>query len=144
MYSYSINSTEEFECKNENKDWTIIKNIAQDISNILPKSAITLQSAKKVPFIVSFEAVEYPGPDKEFFVTMSFTKKEWTKKRDESKLKFVIPTKGIKEDEQIKLRDILKSTSGSKTNFMYSVIINKKAEKTEPDYIQGGLKWLME
>ena len=77
-------------------------------------------------------------------VTMSFTKKEWTKKRDESKLKFVIPTKGIKEDEQIKLRDILKSTSGSKTNFMYSVIINKKAEKTEPDYIQGGLKWLME
>ena len=43
------------------------------LSNILPKSAITLQSAKKVPFIVSFEAVEYPGPDKEFFVTMSFT-----------------------------------------------------------------------
>ena len=35
------------------------------LSNILPKSAVTLQSAKKVPFIVSFEAVEYPGPDKE-------------------------------------------------------------------------------
>ena len=42
------------------------------LSNILPKSAITLQSAKKVPFIVSFEAVEYPGPDKEFFVNMNF------------------------------------------------------------------------
>ena len=35
------------------------------LSNILPKSAVTLQSAKKVPFIVSFEAVEYPGPDNE-------------------------------------------------------------------------------
>ena len=35
------------------------------LSNIFPKSAVTLQSAKKVPFIVSFEAVEYPGPDKE-------------------------------------------------------------------------------
>jgi len=35
------------------------------LSNILPKSAVTLQSAKKVPFIVSFEATEYPGPDNE-------------------------------------------------------------------------------
>ena len=39
-----------------------------NLSNILPKSAVTLQSAKKVPFIVSFEAVEYPGPDKEFSI----------------------------------------------------------------------------
>ena len=46
LHSYSINSTEEFECKNENIDWTIIKNIAQEISNILPKKKdnnITLQ-----------------------------------------------------------------------------------------------------
>ena len=43
------------------------------LSNILPKSAITLQSAKKVPFIVSFEAVEYPGPDKEFFFFFFFS-----------------------------------------------------------------------
>ena len=35
------------------------------LSNILPKSAVTLQSAKKVPFIVSFEATEYQGPDNE-------------------------------------------------------------------------------
>ena len=35
------------------------------LSNILPKSAVTLQSAKKVPFIVSFEATEYSGPDNE-------------------------------------------------------------------------------
>lgn len=77
-------------------------------------------------------------------VTMSFSKKEWTEKKDDSKLKFVIPTKGIKETDPIKLRDILKSTANSKTSFMYSVILNKKAEETEPDYIQGGLKWLME
>ena len=77
-------------------------------------------------------------------VTTSFTKNEWTKKRDDSMLEFVIPTKGIKEDDPIKLRGILKSTSSSKTNFMYSVVLNKKAEETEPNYIQGGLKWLME
>ena len=77
-------------------------------------------------------------------VTRSLTKKEWTKKREDSKLEFVIPTKGIKEDDPIKLRDILKSTAGSKTNFMYSVVLNKKAEETEPSYIQRGLKWLME
>lgn len=76
--------------------------------------------------------------------TMSFTKKEWTKKRKNTRLEFVIPTKGIKEDDSISLRDILKSTSGSKTNFMYSVVLNKKAEETEPNYIQRGLKWLME
>lgn len=77
-------------------------------------------------------------------VTMSFTKKEWARKRDKSMLDFVIPTKGIKEDDPIYLRNILKSTSGAKTNFMYSVVLNKKAEETEPNYIQGGLKWLME
>ena len=77
-------------------------------------------------------------------VTRSFTKKEWTEKREFSKLDFVIPTKGIKEDDPIKLRGILKSTSSSKTNFMYSVVLNKKTEETEPNYIQGGLTWLME
>ena len=77
-------------------------------------------------------------------VTKSFTKKEWTEKRESSKLDFVIPTKGIKEDDPIKLRGILKSTSSSKTNFMYSVVFNKKTEETEPNYIQGGLTWLME
>lgn len=77
-------------------------------------------------------------------VTKSFTRKEWTEKRDESKLEFVIPAKGIKENDTINLRDILRSTSGYKTSFMYSVVLNKKAEMTEPNYIQGGLKWLME
>lgn len=66
------------------------------------------------------------------------------KKRDESKLKFAIPTKEIKNNDLIKLRGILKSTSSSKTSFMYSVVLNKKAEEMEPNYIQGGLKWLME
>ncbi|MCR5702456.1 MAG: AAA family ATPase [Lachnospiraceae bacterium] len=77
-------------------------------------------------------------------VTMSFTKKEWIKKRADSRLEFVIPTKGIKDEDPIKLRAILKSISGSKTNFMYSVVLNKKAEETEPNYIRGGLEWLME
>ncbi|OQQ82195.1 hypothetical protein B6U58_09815, partial [Ligilactobacillus salivarius] len=76
-------------------------------------------------------------------VTTSLTKREWIEKKENSKLKFVIPTKGIEEENSIKLRDILKSTSSSKTNFMYSVVLNEKVEKTEPNYIQGGLEWLM-
>lgn len=77
-------------------------------------------------------------------VTTILSCKKWKDKKTESKLDFVIPTKGIKDDDPIKLRAILESTSGSKTNFMYSVILNKKAEKTEPDYIMRGLEWLME
>ena len=76
-------------------------------------------------------------------VTTSLIKREWIEKRENSKLKFVIPTKGITEENSIKLRDILESTSSSKTNFMYSVVLNEKVEKTEPNYIQGGLEWLM-
>lgn len=76
-------------------------------------------------------------------VTMSFTKKEWIDKREKSRLEFVVPRKGIREDDPIKLRGILKSTSGSKTDFMYSVVLNEKVKDTEPNYIQGGLEWLM-
>lgn len=77
-------------------------------------------------------------------VTKSFTKKEWMGKRSEAQLNYVIPAKNVKDDDPIRLRDILKSTAGSKTSFMYSVIMQNHTEKTEPDYIQGGLKWLME
>lgn len=77
-------------------------------------------------------------------VTKSFTKREWMEKRSEAQLNYVIPTKNVKDDDTIRLRDILKSTAGSKTSFMYSVIMQNHTEKTEPDYIQGGLKWLME
>ena len=35
------------------------------ILDILPQTAVTLQSAKKVPFIMSFDGMEYPGPDRE-------------------------------------------------------------------------------
>lgn len=77
-------------------------------------------------------------------VTKSFTKKEWMEKRSEAQLNYVIPAKNVKDDDPIRLRDILKSTAGSKTSFMYSVIMQNYTEKTEPDYIQGGLKWLME
>lgn len=77
-------------------------------------------------------------------VTKSFTKKEWMEKRSEAQLNYVIPAKNVKDDDPIRLRDILRSTAGSKTSFMYSVIMQNHTEKTEPDYIQGGLKWLME
>ncbi len=39
------------------------------ILEIIPQSAISLQSAKKVPFIVSFVGVLYDGPDSDYLVT---------------------------------------------------------------------------
>lgn len=39
------------------------------ILEIIPHSAVTLQSAKKVPFIVSFVGVLYDGPDSDYLVT---------------------------------------------------------------------------
>ena len=47
-------------------------------------------------------------------------------------------------DEEISVRDIVASTSENKTDFMYSVIMNQYVEKMMPNYIDGGLKWLME
>ena len=37
----------------------------------------------------------------------------------------------------------MKASSGNKTDFMYSVIMNEYVEIMEPDYIRGGLEWLM-
>ena len=69
-------------------------------------------------------------------------KNEWKLKRKESKLKFSIPNRNA--DEEISVRDIVASTSENKTDFMYSVIMNQYVEKMMPNYIDGGLKWLME
>ena len=58
------------------------------------------------------------------------------KKEKRIKTKISIPNnlKGEK-DSEISLRNILNSTSGNKTDFMYSVILNGFVEKMEPNYI---------
>lgn len=80
-------------------------------------------------------------------VSYEATVKEWKKRRTDSKLDFSIPMKingaKLSEEDKITLRDILKASSGNKTNFMYSVIMNDCVETMEPDYIRGGLEWLM-
>ena len=77
-----------------------------------------------------------------------FKKSEWEKKRTESKLKFSIPSKiagkNTNDDTEMSVRNILVSTSGNKTDFMYSVIAHNYVKKMLPKYIEGGLKWLME
>lgn len=80
-----------------------------------------------------------------FDVSMKLKRSEWYKKKKESKLKYSIPNnrKGEK-DTEFSLRNILNSTSGNKTDFMYSVILNGFVEKMEPNYISEGLIWLME
>lgn len=81
-------------------------------------------------------------------VSTTFKKKDWNKKRKESKLRFSIPRKKnkqiVSDDDIISIHDILESTSGNKIDFMYSVIMNGYVEMMIPEYIDGGLTWLME
>lgn len=85
-------------------------------------------------------------------VEQSMEKKEWEQIRGRDKLKFSLPRKIMEKDivvkvedqTQISLRDILRATSGKKTDFMYSVLLGNYGEEMEPHYIEEGLKWLME
>lgn len=81
--------------------------------------------------------------------TKTYKKKEWMSKRTVSKLKYSIPDTRekvkIDDDDDVSMRDILKSTAGGKTDFMYSVILNENyIVDMEPTYISEGLEWLME
>jgi predicted ATP-dependent endonuclease of OLD family len=67
-------------------------------------------------------------------------KKQWKLLRENDNLKYTIPQKG----EVFDLREIVLHTSNSKTDFMYSVILNKLAETMLPEYIKEALLWLME
>lgn len=81
-------------------------------------------------------------------VSTIIKKSEWKQKRDESKLNYSIPNKKdgelISDDDKISVRDIITATSGKKADFMYSVIMNGYVEEMMPEYINGGLQWLME
>ncbi|MEI3325726.1 MAG: hypothetical protein V8R64_04480 [Thomasclavelia sp.] len=77
--------------------------------------------------------------------TKCLKRSEWSDKRKTSKLKYSIPrNKKDEEDSEFYLRDILDSSSGNKTDFMYSVILNNYVSAMQPKYISEGLKWLME
>lgn len=81
-------------------------------------------------------------------VTDLYKTSEWVQKRNDSKLDFSIPNKKndkkISDEDMVSIRDILASTSGNKTDFMYSVIMNGYVENIMPEYIDGGLLWLMQ
>ena len=66
------------------------------------------------------------------------TRKEWTSLRKNDKLKFVIPQKV----DSCSIRTIVHHTSKNKTDFMYSVILNKLVDAMLPNYIEEGLMWL--
>lgn len=81
-------------------------------------------------------------------VSTIIKKSEWKQKREESKLNYSIPNtkdgKLVSDDDKISVRDIITATSGRKADFMYSVIMNGYVEQMMPEYINGGLQWLME
>lgn len=63
----------------------------------------------------------------------------WIELRNQDKLKYTIPQK----TGDYNIRDIVDHTSNGKSDFMYSVILNKLTEKMLPSYIEEGLIWLM-
>lgn len=68
---------------------------------------------------------------------------EWKEIKKESKLHFPIPNNRTGEmDSDFTIRDLLKSMKGSKTDFMYSVVLHQYVEEMEPKYISEGLEWL--
>ena len=67
--------------------------------------------------------------------------KEWRKIKTETKLFFSIPQG--QEETLVSVRDILTSSTGSKIDFMYSVISNGYVKDMLPNYICEGLKWLV-
>lgn len=77
-----------------------------------------------------------------------FTKRkrsEWQKIRKKHKIAFLIPrNRKDEEDSEFTIRDIVEATSGNKTDFMYSIILNCKEKTMLPTYIEKGLKWLTE
>lgn len=66
-------------------------------------------------------------------------KEQWKSLRGTDNLKYTIPQKGGTFD----LRDIVLHTASSKTDFMYSVILNNLAETMLPEYIKEALLWLI-
>ena len=72
-----------------------------------------------------------------------FKRSEWKIIKKDNKLSFVIPrNKEGEEDSEFSIRKIVESTSGTKTDFMYSVILSENEEKMLPEYIKKGLLWL--
>lgn len=85
-------------------------------------------------------------------------KSEWKKLKDTDGLKFSLPQKynvlkmengkekkvqkTYTDDSEMSVRDILRATSGSKTDFMFSVLAHGLEDEMQPDYIREGLKWL--
>ena len=67
-----------------------------------------------------------------------WSRDQWNDKKNSDNLKFSIPN----GKTSIGVRDIINSTSKNKTDFMYSVILNKKLLNTLPYYIKEGLEWL--
>ena len=79
-----------------------------------------------------------------FDISQKLKRSDWCTKKKNSKLQFSIPRNRQDEDDsEFSLRDILKSSAGTKTDFMYSVIMNNLLNKMEPNYISEGLEWLM-
>lgn len=109
----------------DNVEHVVIKNICLAFQGMNDRSARTLEEAMLA---------------KRYNVSALDTKtrKEWITLRKSDKLKFVIPQKV----DPCSIRTIIQHTSKNKTDFMYSVILNKLVDAMLPNYIEEGLIWL--
>ncbi len=78
-------------------------------------------------------------------VFTKYKRSQWESLRKTHKIVFTIPrNKPNEADSEFSIRDIVHATSGTKTDFMYSVILSGKEETMLPAYIEKGLQWLTE
>lgn len=76
-------------------------------------------------------------------VFTKYKRSKWLEYRKSNNLSFSIPlNKKNEKDSEFSIRDVVISTSGTKTDFMYSVILGGKETQMLPEYIKKGLEWL--
>lgn len=124
----------------------------KEATGLTVKELYTKKAEKETIFLDGLIFLAYPGEKDGYARTLEEamlakkygvsvhdikSREEWRKLRKKEKLKFTIPQK---DDPGI--RDIVTSSSSGKTDFMYSVILEKKIEEMFPDYIKEALLWL--
>lgn len=68
----------------------------------------------------------------------STTREDWLEFRNDSSLKYTVPTSG----DSSTIREVVSATSDKKTDFMYSLLLKPDFHIKAPPYILASLKWL--
>lgn len=114
--------------------------------------ARTLEEAILFKYIkINYDSI-FGKDDKQdaFNVFLQVNRKKWGEIKKQSEFSLLLPKRTKEEkDKEIKIEDIernirqiVKSLSDNKSDFMYSLIIKGNQYTTMPNYIKEGLEWL--